>query len=402
MKTIQGQNCIIKSYCENPESGAIDQARNIAKLPNIFHHVVLLPDTHPGFGMPIGCVAALTDSISPYMVGEDIGCGMCAVKTSLTEIDTDILKKIMSKIREAIPLGRDHQAKAQDKALLPWFDFDKGKKTEGTMMPVVCKEYDFARYQIGTLGGGNHFIEIQKGDDGHIWIMIHSGSRNIGSKVAFYYHNIAVALNKKYHTAVEDSWQLNFLPLDSQEGKQYLTEMNYCIEFALANRKVMMDRILTIFANECSVHSEYGDTYFDFEPMINIAHNYASIENHFGKNVWVHRKGATLAREKTIGIIPGSQGSKSYIIKGKGNPESFMSCSHGAGRAISRRYAREQLNLQDEIDKLNSKGIIHSVRQQTDLDEAPGAYKNIDIVMEEQTELVDIIVKLEPLAVIKG
>jgi tRNA-splicing ligase RtcB len=394
MKIIQGKNTFIKSWCENPESEALDQARNIAMLPNVFKHVVLLPDTHKGYGMPIGGVVALKDAISPSMVGKDIGCGMCAVKTSLTDIDEETLKKIMSEIRKVIPLGFSHQKDKQDANLMP------KRITNGKNLEKICDEqYESALKQIGTLGGGNHFIEIQKGDDGYIWIMIHSGSRNLGSKVADYYDKIAIELNEKYHTNIEKSWGLNFLPIDSNEGQIYLKEMQYCVDFALANRKLMMERILEI------VYNSYEETYgseIKLDEMINIAHNYAKLENHFGKNVWVHRKGATLATDKTIGIIPGSQGSSSYIVKGKGNPESFMSCSHGAGRRMSRSKAKELLDVEDEIAVLELKGIIHSIRDVNDLDEAPGAYKNIDLIMEEQEDLVEILVKLSPLAVIKG
>jgi len=242
-------------------------------------------------------------------------------------------------------------------------------------------------YQLGTLGGGNHFIEIQKGSDGHIWVMIHSGSRNLGYKVANQYNEEANELNEKWHTSVPKEHQLAFLPVDSQLGKEYMTEMNYCVDFALANRKLMMDRILDIFGVE-------------HDPMINIAHNYASLENHFGKNVFIHRKGATLAREGTVGIIPGSMGTKSYIVEGLGNKESFESCSHGAGRKMGRGEAIRSLNLEEEQAKME--GVLGKPRTQQDLEEAPGAYKDIDVVMDNQKDLVKILVELRPLGVIKG
>jgi tRNA-splicing ligase RtcB len=352
-----------------------------------------MPDSHQGYGMPIGGVLATENVIIPNAVGVDIGCGMCAVKTSLTEIDTDTLKKIMGEIRKAVPVGFAHHQKNQDFNLMP-----KGNGNH----EIVGREYLKALTQIGTLGGGNHFIEIQKGNDGHIWIMIHSGSRNLGFTVANYYNKLAVELNDKWHTAVPKEWELAFLSVDSKEGQAYIGEMNYCVEFALANRKLMMDKIKDIFRfifNEPK--GENTPTLFEGE-MINIAHNYASLENHYGKNVWVHRKGATLAREGTIGIIPGSQGTHSYIVKGKGNKESFESCSHGAGRKMGRNQAVNSLNLEEEIKHLNDLGVIHSIRGKKDLDEAPGSYKNIDEVMASQTDLVDVLVELSPLAVIKG
>ena len=189
--------------------------------------------------------------------------------------------------------------------------------------------------------------------------------------------------------------ELAFLPIDSEQGQAYLREMEYCVDFAFANRKLMMNRVCDIF---CASLPEQ----ISFEPIINIAHNYASMENHFGQNVLIHRKGATLAREGTIGIIPGSQGSKSYIVKGKGNKESFESCSHGAGRRMGRNEAVRTLDLEAEIKRLNDMGVIHAIRGKKDLDEAPSAYKDIDIVMENQKDLADILVELKPLAVIKG
>jgi len=229
--------------------------------------------------------------------------------------------------------------------------------------------------------------------------MIHSGSRNIGFKVAHHYNKLAKELNKKWKSEVPPSWDLAFLPIDGEEGQLYLREMQYCVDFALANRQLMMDRIKDIFYD---IAFQDWDINLGrpFDETINIAHNYAKMENHFGKNVMIHRKGATLATEKTVGIIPGSQGTSSYIVQGKGNPDSFNSCSHGAGRKMSRSKAKEELNLEDEQAKL--KGIIHSVRNQQDLDEAPGSYKDIDVVMENQKDLVGILVKLTPLAVIKG
>lgn len=385
MQYFQEGGVVIKSWCETPEDGAIQQALHLAALPFVFHHICLMPDTHLGYGMPIGGVMATMGVIVPNAVGVDIGCGMCAIKTSLTEIDTGTLKEIMGKIRPIIPLGMTRHKEPQDERFMP---FSK----EG-MVPVVGREYDKALCQLGTLGGGNHFIEIQKGSDGHIWIMLHSGSRNLGKQVADHYNKAAVAVNERYFSRIPKEWELAFLPLESDEGQAYLREMSYCVDFALANRKLMAERIKGVF---------YKITGSAFEPMINIAHNYATMEHHFGKNVLVHRKGATSAREGEVGIIPGSQGTSSYIVKGVGNPDSFMSCSHGAGRKMGRKQAERTLNLKEEIKHLDDRGIIHSIRNEKDLDEAAGAYKDIDVVMDEQKDLVKILVKLEPLAVIKG
>jgi len=377
----------IKIWADDVEDNAMGQAINLSNLPFAFHHIALMPDCHSGYGMPIGGVLATQDVVIPNAVGVDIGCGMCSIKTSINsqELDVATIKTIMGAIRDTIPVGFKHNSKAQDKDLMPE---DSNHPT-----PVIDTQYDSALEQLGTLGGGNHFIELQKDSSGFMYIMIHSGSRNLGKKVADYYNKAAVELNEKWYSRVPKSWELAFLPINSEMGQLYLTEMNYCVEFALANRRLMMNKI-------CAIVNDI--TGCEFEPMINIAHNYAKMEHHFGKNVMVHRKGATLARPDTIGIIPGSQGTKSYIVRGKGNPDSFESCSHGAGRRMGRKEAERTLNLEDEIRKLDEQGIIHSVRQSSDLDEAAGAYKDISIVMANQSDLVEIITELTPMAVIKG
>ncbi len=382
MKIIGTERRPIKMWLGKIEDGALAQAQNVANLPFLFKHVAIMPDAHQGYGMPIGSVAALDGYISPNMVGVDIGCGMIAVETSLTGIDQETLKKILADIREVIPVGFTHHAESQDSKYMP-------AMTKQT--PIVEAQYNNAMSQIGTLGGGNHFIEIQKSDTGKIWAMIHSGSRNIGFEVARHYNDEAVALNEKYFSRVPKAHDLAFLPFDSELGRTYRNEMDYCVQFALANRKLMMDRLIEIMGAHtgCSV-----------QDTISIAHNYAAMENHFGKNVMVHRKGATLARFDQVGIIPGSQGTHSYIVTGKGNPESFQSCSHGAGRAMGRRQAIKTLDMVKEIREMG--GILHSIRNKGDLDEAPGAYKDIHSVMRDQDDLVNIVVELSPLAVVKG
>jgi len=386
MQVINTERLPIKLWLDDIEQGALDQAKNLANLPFAFKHVAIMPDSHQGYGMPIGGVLATQGVIIPNAVGVDIGCGMCAVKTSLLEIDTDTLKKIMGEIRKLVPVGFAHQQTKQDEKLMP-----------KEVMPglIVERQFDAALTQIGTLGGGNHFIEIQKGSDEHIWLMIHSGSRNFGLQVAKYYNDLAIKLNEKWHSSIPKQQELAFLPLESDEGQSYLKEMQYSVNFALANRKLMMDRIMGIFR-------EVNRLDVDFKPMINIAHNYARMENHFSKNVMIHRKGATLATQDTIGIIPGSQGTASYIVKGKGNLESFQSCSHGAGRKMGRKQAQRTLNLEAEKKALDDKDIIHAIRSVKDLDEAPGSYKDIGTVMKNQEDLVEVLVELKPLAVIKG
>jgi len=338
--------------------------------------------------MPIGGVLATKDVVIPNAVGVDIGCGMNAVRTSLEVIDRDDLKKIMGLIRKVVPVGFKHQSMAQQESLMPEMH-DVGR------FKIIRQEYRSALHQLGTLGGGNHFIEIQKGSDGYIWIMVHSGSRNLGKTVAEYYNNLAEKLNELWSSPVEKSKKLAYLPLGSNEGSDYIGEMTYCQQFAAANRKLMMRNIIDCFVQIV------GES-VRFDEAFDVAHNYARNENHFGSEVIIHRKGATSARAGEIGIIPGSQGSVSYIVDGLGNPESFMSCSHGAGRKMSRHKAQKSLNLKEVVKSLDSLGIIHGIRNIKDLDEAPGAYKNINEVMENQKDLVKILVELRPLAVIKG
>ena len=371
---------------DSMEQGALDQIKAVSSLPFVFKHTAVMPDCHTGYSCPIGSVIATKGVVVPFFVGVDIGCGVIAIRTSLTELSTENLKKIMSDIRQRVPLGFNHHKEKQ-----AWEGFENAPD-----IPIIKQELEKSKCQIGTLGGGNHFIEVQKGSDGSIWIMIHSGSRNFGLKIAKHYNKLAQDLCKKWYSNIppikgEDG--LAFLPTDSSEGKEYLEAMNFALEFALANRSKMMAACMT------AINSVTG---CEFYAPINIHHNYATMENHFGANVMIHRKGATSARKGEKGIIPGSQGTKSYIVEGLGNPDSFNSCSHGAGRKMSRGKARAVLDLEAEKKLLNDQGIVHSIRSKQDLDEAPSAYKDIKTVMEEQKGLVKVLVELTPLGVIKG
>lgn len=383
-------NRSVKIWTDKVEDSAMSQIENLTTLPFLFHHLAIMPDVHAGKGMPIGGVLACKDVVIPNAVGVDIGCGMCAVETNLkaSEIPAEVLrKKIMRGIRRRIPLGKNHHKELQDEKFLPeGFDIDK--------MEIVKRRQHAIRYEIGTLGGGNHFIELQKDEEDTLWIMIHSGSRNLGKQVGDYYNEIAAKLNERWYSAVSPEVHMPFLARQTQEFDMYWNEMQYCVAFALCNRKLMMERIEEIIADSIKE--------VEFEPMINIAHNYAAIEHHFDSDVIVHRKGATLARKGVTGIIPGSQGTASYIVEGLGNPESFCSCSHGAGRLLSRKSAIETLDLQQEIAMLEAKGIVHAVRSRDDLQEASGAYKDIDEVIANEADLVKVKTKLLPVAVIKG
>ena len=384
-----GEN--ILSWCENPEEGAIQQAKNISEHPWLIGNVCLMPDTLEGYGMPIGGVVALKDAICPNMVGVDIGCGMAAMKTELRDISDKQLQDVYTEICNCIPVGFLHNSEKQKHEVFEKYMWDSGST------PVCEAEFQSAQYQIGTLGGGNHFIEIQRGNDGHIWFMIHSGSRNLGKKVADYYNKKAKEQCEMFHQykIVED--ELAVLPKGSTYFENYKQEMAICLLFAQANRELMAKKICECF-NKVFPH----DVIFTYS-LIDIHHNYAALENHYGQNVYVHRKGATLARSGITGIIPGSQGSASYIVEGLGKEASLCSCSHGAGRCMSRKKAREELDLEKETQKMKDMGVLfHSLNSKENLDEASSAYKDIDEVMEQQKDLVKPIVKLTPLASIKG
>lgn len=365
------------------------QARHLANLECAFHHVAIMADAHVGYGMPIGGVLATVDAVIPNAVGVDIGCGMQAVRTGLAEVSIPQLKRILAALRAAVPLGFKHHRKPRPFEAMP----DPG--TTERDLPVVTAEFGSARHQIGTLGGGNHFIEIQRGNDGRIWLMIHSGSRNLGYKVAGHYNDLAVQLAQKAgRSSVPKEWQLALLPLASSVGQRYLREMEYCVAFARANRGEMMAVLQEIVAETTGCDR--------FDPPLDVAHNHAAGETHFSRPVWVHRKGATRAFAGEYGIIPGCQGSRSYIVRGLGNPQSFMSCSHGAGRVLGRKQAQRVLDLREEIAKLEKSNVLHSLSHRNDLEEAPGAYKNIGEVIANQLDLIEIAVELQPLAVLKG
>lgn len=385
-KVVMGTRLPAKLWLNEVEDNCMEQIVNLASLPFAFKHIAIMPDAHAGMGMPIGGVLATKGVIVPNAVGVDIGCGMCAMKTNLkaSELERKNITDVMRHIRKTIPLGFEHQKKAVDESLLPEVDW--------STLPYLQDKRDNILKEIGTLGGGNHFIEIQKDtQNGDVWVMIHSGSRHQGLRVANHYNKLAEYWCEKWYAETLPS--LAFLPMETKEAKDYMAEMNYCIKIAFANRQAMMERIKEGFVAAMPN--------VEFEPVINIAHNYAAWENHFGQNVIGHRKGATRAYKGEIGIIPGSMGTKSYIVEGLGNPDSFMSCSHGAGRRLSRTAARNTLSLADESRAMDEKDIIHGLRA-SGLDEAPSAYKDIEQVIAFEDDLVKPIVELVPLAVIKG
>jgi len=381
----------ILSWCEDVDEGALKQAQNLATHPVVFHHVALMPDCHLGYGMPIGGVIACENAIVPNAVGVDIACGMIAVKTNIQVggIDSRDIGAILNDLKRRIPVGFHHHREDQD-----WNGFD-----DAPDIPIIQQELASARKQLGTLGSGNHFLEVQSGDDNRIWLMLHSGSRNIGYKIAKTYNKMAMKLCGMWHSQLppgngEDS--LAFLPIGSREAKEYIDAMKFAMRFAEASRQSMMENFLKAFKYQTDGLPEQ---------TININHNFANLEHHFGRNVWVHRKGATQARKGQLGIIPGSMGTSSYIVRGLGNPDSFESCSHGAGRASGRaEFCRT--HTVEECDE-SMEGIVFAGwgknrKGKPDVSEAPKAYKDIDEVIEAENDLVEVVVKLRPLGVMKG
>lgn len=374
----------VKIWTDTAESGALDQAANLANLPFAFKHIALMPDTHQGFGMPIGGVLATKDVIVPSAVGVDIGCGMIAVKTSLfpAEITNSALNAVVDEIYAQIPTGFSRRTDPDRWAY-------RFARPHIEQAPIVVREYDRALLQLGSLGSGNHFIEIQAGSDGHVWIMLHSGSRNLGKQICDHYSKRAQELNRLWASGVPK--ELAFLPTATPEGTAYLHEMRYALEFAALNRAIMLRICKEIFAEIFSL----GKNAFLSE--INAHHNYAAYEQHFGESVWVHRKGAISAYPDEHGIIPGSMGTASYIVRGLGNEQAFCSASHGSGRVMSRSAAKQQISQERMAETM---GTV--VYRTTDTSESPDAYKSIEDVMAHQDDLVEPVVRLTPMAVIKG
>lgn len=383
-----GKRVPIVSWCAEVDRQAMQQAENLAELPMVFDHVALMPDCHVGFGMPIGGVLACRDAVIPNAVGVDIGCGVMVARTSLPadRLEAALLRQCLREWRRRIPVGFAHHGSAQD-----WEGWDAAPMKS----PPVKHELDAARFQLGTLGGGNHFIELQAGDDGRVWLMVHSGSRNFGLKIAEHYHLMALEECRREARELPAS-DLAWLSANGKIGCEYLDAMGFALNFAARNRECLLKVALSVLNELTGAVSDR---------TIAIHHNYCVVEEHGGVRVYIHRKGATAARKDQPGIVPGSMGSPSYIVRGLGNPRSFMSCAHGAGRRLGRREASRRLTA-PECDRA-MRGIVFDGwsadrKGRPDFGEAPQAYKDIDAVMAAQDDLVSVETRLEPLAVLKG
>lgn len=387
------------------EENCLEQAYNLSNLPFIHKWVCLMPDTHAGKGMPIGGVIATKDVIIPNAVGVDIGCGMVFMATNIKvdeikEIQTgngSIIQSIIGNIMRTIPLGFEKYKTAQQSEVL-----DKAKESmdkyenNPELVPLIDEGY----FQVGTLGGGNHFIELQEDEEGYLCVMIHSGSRHLGKAICDYFHNKARELNEKWYSMVPDYYRLAFLPVHSEEGKQYINWMQLALDYAFENREHMMNTVCNIIKEQIEKHTELK---VEFTDKINCHHNYAALENHYEANVWVHRKGATRVREGEMAVIPGAMGSYSYVVKGKGNKETFCTSSHGAGRCYSRSGAMAAFSTEKVMLDLKEQGVILGKRKKNDVaEECRFAYKDIDEVMEQQKDMVTPIRKLKTVGVVKG
>ncbi len=382
------------------EDAAREQLRHIASLPFVFKHVAVMPDVHWGKGSTVGSVIATKGAVIPAAVGVDIGCGMVAARLTLTASELpDNLAEIRSTIEATIPHGRTDNGGINDKGAwgsddtpkLNYNGYSELKRITGKH-PKLERAAQRAPNHMGTLGTGNHFIEICLDEENHVWVMLHSGSRGIGNAIGSYFIERAKEHMRRWFVHLPDV-DLAYLTENTQDFNDYIEAVRWAQDFAFANRRIMLAGTLVALAKVIGL-----DILYD-RMAINCHHNYVVYEDHFGQNVLVTRKGAVRARQGDLGIIPGSMGACSFIVRGKGNPDSFESCSHGAGRKMSRTAAKNLFTLADHeaattgIECRKDAGVI---------DETPGAYKDIDAVMAAQTDLVEIVHTLKQVVCVKG
>ncbi len=386
------------------EAEAQAQLERTSQLPFIHKHLAVMPDVHWGMGSTVGSVIPTRGAIIPAAVGVDIGCGMVAARTGLAANDLpDSLRVMRSAIESSVPHGRSDNGKP---------DLDKGSwrgaSSKGAARSWSIASAQFAelaqRYpaiatwgdplnHIGTLGTGNHFIEVCLDEEERVWVMLHSGSRGIGNRIGSHFIRVAKKEMERHFINLPDK-DLAYLVEGSEHFEGYVEAVGWAQDYATLNRHVMLSAVWAAIA--VSLHRDIGVIN---ESAVNCHHNYVARENHYGANVWVTRKGAVRARDGDLGIIPGSMGERSFIVRGKGNPESFHTCSHGAGRAMSRRKARETFSLEDHAKATEG---VECRKDEDVLDETPGAYKDIDAVMASQTDLVDVIHTLKQVVCVKG
>lgn len=388
----------ILNWANGIEDGALEQATNLALLPFVIDHIALMPDSHKGYGMPIGGVLFADKAIVPNAVGVDIGCGVQLITTDITrdKLTDELINLFLRQISRDIPTGNG-----------PHGEHEKHNITSDEFVFSYKDEWDYDRLwpifnaaekQLGTLGGGNHFLELQYADDGSVYFMIHSGSRSVGKKICDYWDALAAELNAKWYSRIPPYKQkgdrLAFLPWDTAEAQGYWQDMTVALSWAEENRRRMAGKVISAFGQILGAKAW---------TTVDVHHNYAAWENHYGRNGIVHRKGAVKAAVGDVVLIPGSMGTATYIAEGLGNPRSFNTCQHGAGRARSRGETRRSTNLEEMESTLSAAGVTLLTNDRNSvIDESPVAYKDIEIVMEASIDLIRPTKKLYPLGVVKG
>ncbi len=383
------------------EDSARRQLENVARLPFIHRWVAAMPDVHWGIGATVGSVIPTRGAIIPAAVGVDIGCGMMAVRTTLAASDLpDDLRGMRAAIESAVPHGLQRSRSGRDKG--SWGEspaaVDQAWSGLGPRFARIVEKHPKVakanhRVHLGTLGTGNHFIEVCLDGADRVWVMLHSGSRGVGNKIGRYFIELAKQDMRRWFVNLPDE-DLAYLPEGTEHFDDYVEAVSWAQEFAMTNRQLMMQQVMAALRS-----TEGLPAFMATEEAVNCHHNYVAREHHYGENVFVTRKGAVRAREGDLGIIPGSMGARSYIVRGKGHPESFMSCSHGAGRAMSRAEAKRRFTLEDHAAA--TAGV--ECRKDADvIDETPAAYKPIDAVMEAQADLVEVVHELRQIVCVKG
>lgn len=388
MQVISTARVPIKSWApiESIEKSAIEQLINTANLPCIFKHMAVMPDVHYGIGATVGSVVATKGAVIPAAVGVDIGCGMMADKMPFkADRLPDNLNGLFDSISKRVPVGQGSHKTMLNGARFALEGFYR-------LPGKLSSDIDRVGCQLGTLGGGNHFIEVCLDTDNTVWVMLHSGSRGIGNQIGRHYIDVAKQLAETYMIQLEDP-NLAYLADGTEQFNQYWRDLQWAQAYAMRNRELMMQQVMH------SLAEAVGLPFITPEMSVNCHHNYAEREHHYGENVIVTRKGAVRARTEDYGIIPGSMGDRSFIVKGKGNVESFCSCSHGAGRRMSRGKAKEAFTVEDL--EAQTAGVVCR-KDAGVLDEIPGAYKPIDEVMANQEDLVEIVAELKQVLCVKG
>lgn len=395
MQVMKGTHALIKAWTDGVafDSGAYDQVMNVTSLPFIHRHIAVMPDVHWGRGATVGSVIPTKGAIIPAAVGVDIGCGMVAARISLSAAQLpDSLSAIRADIEAAVPVGAaQHQttsAHADDTAFNGLVSILAEHPAIGKMAKNV---HEKVMLQSGTLGGGNHFIELCLDTEDRVWVMLHSGSRGIGNIIGRYFIEVAKEDMRVHHINLPDR-DLSYLSEGTETFDDYVAAVGWAQDYARANRDTIMSLVLDVLAEHLPVFSIE-------DKAINCHHNYVQQEVHFGENVWLTRKGAVSAQKGQLGIIPGSMGERSFIVRGKGNAESFNSCSYGAGCVMSRRKAKQAISLADHVAATEG---VECRKDKGVLDESPAAYKNIDVVMNAQQDLVEVVHTLKQVLCVKG